>query len=134
MPYDAVIHLLQGGEITIIDGSSHNRMPDALKFGVTTWALVFNRAGHVYDVKVAPWQTMEMLRTAHSNIHRPYVNNLRKLIKYYGWSGGVKIGDGERVQLEVHKNIKYDDKPEIIREQIQRGSVCEKYAYILNVQ
>lgn len=116
MPYSAVIELLHGREICIVDGtSSGNALTDALRFGLTTWALVFNRALRIYDVKVAPWQTKDMVRIANSRRHKTLVQTIRKIEKIYGNRGPVRIGPKELIHIECCRNVKFDDKPELLR-------------------
>jgi hypothetical protein len=119
MPYLAVIRLLQGGTIQIVDATQHNKaLPDSIRFGVTTFALVFNRAIGEYDLKVASWQTPEMKRAAMSSAHKKLVQRIRRLAQVFGHSGPVKMG--EQIQWEVHRNFTLDDKPN----QLLKGEVC----------
>ena len=120
MPYRAIIELLGGGEIKVVDATQHDKpLPDALKFGVTTFALVFNRAVGEYKLVVAPWQTREMRRAALSGAHKKLVQRIRRLVKVFGHSGPVEMG--KQVQWEVHRNFPWDDKPEKIMEVKQNG-------------
>jgi len=112
MPYSAVIELLQGGTIQLVDATQHNKpLTDAFKFGVTTWALVFNRAIR-NEVQVAQWQTKPMWINAHSNHFKPLVQRIRRLSEIYNPSKPAIIGDN--ILLEVHRNFLYDDKPKKI--------------------
>jgi len=114
MPYTATIHLLQGGEVTIVDASLHQKaLTDAQKYGVTTWCLVFNRALKLYGIRVAPWQTRDMEQVANSNIHRQLVHSIRKLVKLYGDNGPAVIG--QNVKLECASQCDWDDKPDKIK-------------------
>lgn len=116
MPYDAVMHLLKGGSVEIIDGTQHNKpLSDALKYGVTTWALVFNRALR-YSGCVAPWETPEMRRAAQAKRHKPLVQMIRKLADLVG-SHPIIIG--QNLHLTCHRQIAHDDKVDILRELIR---------------
>ena len=85
MPYRAIIHLLTGGSLEIIDATAHDKpLSDALKYGLPTWCIVMNHAMK-FDyirIRVCDWQTKEMIRA--SQVHRNYLQSLRKLIKLYG--------------------------------------------------
>jgi hypothetical protein len=119
MPLKAVIHLLCGGELNIVDATQHNKpMTDAQKFGVATWCLVYNRAIRQRIDKVCSWQTRDMERVASSNIHKKLIKTIRKLAKYYPTSSPAVIG--ENVSLICFRNFTGDDKPEHIREKIRR--------------
>jgi hypothetical protein len=112
MPWDAVIHLLKGGEICVIDASQHHRLTDALKYGVPTWCAVFNRA--VYQqANVCSWFTPEMRKVSTSKHVKPIVNSIRKLVGLIGSSGPLIIS--QNVHLICHMGVKFDDKPEMIR-------------------
>lgn len=119
MPYSAIVHLLRGGEITIVDATRRRKpLTDAQKFGIPTWCLVFNRAVGQFDksyrkVKVCAWQTPEMLKIAHSDTHKSYVQTIRKFIKLFGYSKPAVIGDN--VFLVCHQAFIGDDKPKIIQ-------------------
>lgn len=114
MPYNAVIKLLKGERITLIDATQHNKeLPDSFKFGVTTWALVFNRALGLRNTVVAPWQTKEMLKAANSATHKMLVQRIRRLREVFGYQKPIRIGDN--IIFEVHKAFPYDDKPNEIR-------------------
>lgn len=114
MPYSAVIHLLRGGSITVVDATQHHRMSDALKFGVTTWCLVFNRALGEPKVNFAPWVTTEMLRVAQGNLHRPTIRVIRKLIKLYGATAPL-VYDWN-VFYDCHLGFAWDDKDKELRD------------------
>lgn len=109
MPYSAVIELLKGHKIKIVDATHHDKpLTDGLKFGLTTWVLVFNRALG-YDVMVAPWQTKEMWRASRRNSDvKKLVKTIRGLNKLFDNKGPAKIG--ENIQIECYRNFKYDDK------------------------
>lgn len=121
MPFDAVIHLLRGGQLIVIDATRKNKpLSDALKFGVPTWCLVFNRALRRRDVKVCNWQTPEMKRVALQN-HKPLVHTIRKLIKIYNFQKPAVIGDN--IHLECHQKISFDDKPNMLKEIMNEAGV-----------
>ena len=123
MPYRAVIHLLCGGEITIVDATAKNKpLTDAQRKGVPTWCLVFNRALRYYDVKVCDWQTVDMVQVAHSRVHKPLVQAIRKLAEIYGESGPAIIG--KNVHLVCHRGIEFDDKPELLASLVRCDSTA----------
>src|SRR3990167_8290817 len=58
MSYRVVIELLRGHPVTIVDGTARNKpLSDALRYGVPTWLMVFNRAICQRRVHVCPWVT-----------------------------------------------------------------------------
>lgn len=127
MPFDAVIHLLRGGQLIVIDATRKNKpLSDALKFGVPTWCLVFNRALGRRDIKVCDWQTPEMKRVALRN-HKPLVNTIRKLIKIYGHQKPAVIENN--VFLECHQEALFDDKPDMLKK-IVRGNYATRTNFI----
>lgn len=112
MPYKAVIHLLKGGHITMVDATpSDKQLPDAFKFGMTTWALVFNRALRS-RVRFAPWVTREMVRCANSKTHYKLIQRIRRLMAICGSVKPLIYGDN--VFFEVHRQVDFDDKPELL--------------------
>jgi hypothetical protein len=117
VPYKAIIHLLKGGSITIIDATRRSKpLSDAMKFGVPTWCIVFNRALNFKGsrhIKVCDWQTPEMKKVALSQIHKPTTNTIRKLIKIYGYKKPVIIG--KNVFVECHQGAIFDDKPKRLK-------------------
>lgn len=123
MPYSAVIHLLKGGSVTIVDATRrHKPLSDAMKFGVPTWCIVFNRALNFKNskhIKVCDWQTPEMKHVALSSKHKALVHTLRKLIKIYGYSKPAIIGDN--IVIECHQGAIFDDKPKRLKELVISG-------------
>jgi hypothetical protein len=120
MPWDAVVHLLQGGQVTIVDATRrHKSMTDAQKFGVATWCLVFNRAIRDRETLVCTWQTPEMRRVALSELHEPYMRSIRKLANLLGSHRPAIIG--QTVILECHQAFDADDKPKRLRARISGG-------------
>lgn len=120
MPFSAIIALLKGDNITIVDATRrHKHFTDAQKYGVPTWCLVFNRALGLKKVHVCDWATREMIETAHSPIHKPTVQTIRKLVKIYGYIKPAVIGDN--VKLVCHKGAEWDDKPKRIKDKLARG-------------
>lgn len=111
MPLSAVVHLLRGEQIVIVDAGSKNRLTDALRFGVPTWCAVFNRAVRLW-AKPAPWFTREMARAAGSSAHRPLVQTIRKLSELYGAVRPAVAGNS--ILLECHV-ADHDDRPETLR-------------------
>ena len=123
MPFKAIVHLLQGGQITIVDATRKMKpLSDALKFGVPTWCIVFNRAlngENFRNIKVCLWQTPEMKGTALQHPHhKPLVKTIRKLVKVFGYVKPAVIGDN--VHLECHQEVLFDDKPENLKEILER--------------
>eukprot|EP00658_Telonema_sp_P-2_P004560 TRINITY_DN11695_c0_g1_i5.p1 TRINITY_DN11695_c0_g1~~TRINITY_DN11695_c0_g1_i5.p1 ORF type:complete len:226 (+),score=37.34 TRINITY_DN11695_c0_g1_i5:206-883(+) len=105
MPIRAVIVLLLGGELKIVDATRHDKpLSDALKKGVPTWCLLFNRAIKARGIQVCPWQTDDMAEVANSRY--------RKLAEYYGHTQPAVCGTN--VHLECHAQCTFDDKPEEI--------------------
>jgi len=118
MPYNAVIQLLKGNTIEIIDATHHNKpLSDALKYGVPTWCLVFNRALRLRHTTVCSWQTRAMTEIANDRRHKPLVQAIRKLIELYGHNGPAVCD--ENVLLTCHKNVDFDDKPELLKKEIR---------------
>jgi hypothetical protein len=114
MPYRAVIHLITGGNLTIVDATRrHKLLTDALKFGIPTWCLVFNRAIRERDVKTCDWETPEMRKVANLDIHKPLVQSIRKIVRYYNGSKPAIIG--ENISLECYQGFIGDDKPHRIK-------------------
>jgi len=112
MPYHAVIELLQHRPIQLVDATpSGKELPDAFRFGVTTWCLVFNRALN-YRIQVAPWQTREMIRVAYSSTHKKLVQRIRRLVAVYGHNGPAVVN--RNVFFEIHRNFGGDDRPSAI--------------------
>jgi len=109
MPYIAVLELLQGKHIIMVDATPHDKdLTDAFRFGLTTWCLVFNRAIH-QEVQVAHWQTKPMWHNAHREKFKPLVQRIRRLALIYPPHQPAVIGDN--IILEVHRNFQLDDKP-----------------------
>lgn len=118
LPYSGVIQLLQGNKIQIVDATRHDKpFSDALKFGVPSFCLVFNRAIGGNGTKVCEWQTREMVYATHRHVHKPLVQAIRKLVKIYGHKGPAIIG--ENVLLTCHKQVNFDGQPEKIRERLE---------------
>ena len=119
MSYDDIIYLLKGGTLKIVDGTgNHKKLTDAQKFGVPTWCIVFNRALDFKGsrhINVCDWQTPEMKKVALSDVHKPLVQSIRKLVKIYGHRKPAIIGDN--ILLECH-HIDFDDKPERLKKEI----------------
>lgn len=112
MPWSAVIYLMLGGEVTIVDATQHSKsMTDAQKFGVPTWCMVYNRAIRIKAERVCDWQTPAMIRVASSNIHKKLIHSIRKLAKYYNPTRPAVIN--QNVYFVCHRNFKYDDKIEV---------------------
>jgi hypothetical protein len=114
MPLKAIVRLLTGGWVKIIDATARDKeLSDALKYGVPTWCLVFNRAIRQRNIKVCDWQTPAMVSVANSNKHKATVQTIRKLLKIYNYTMPAIIG--QNVMLECHKLVSFDDKPEMIK-------------------
>ena len=124
MPYRAIIHLLLGGTVTIIDGTRrHKPLSDALRFGVPTWCIVFNR-GLAFrgsrHILVCDWQTDAMATTALSDRHTPAAHAIRKLSHIYGYTEPAIVG--KNVLLECHHGCEWDDHPDRLRSRILETS------------
>jgi len=117
MPWDAVIHLMRGGDITIIDATRKNKpLSDALRYGVPTWAMVYNRAIRIRSEKVCDWQTREMISVASSNKHRKLIRSYRKLAKYFKPERPAVIG--ENIKVVCYPNFQLDDQMEEIGQRV----------------
>lgn len=120
MPYSAVIELLCGRSIKIVDATQHNKpLTDGLKFGLTTWLLIFNRAIGRKDVKVVKWQTPEMWKAA--NFYKPHekiVRRIRRLCHIFPSKKPAIVG--ENVFIECYRLFKFDDKPDQLRTFLER--------------
>ena len=111
MPHIAVLHLLRGRAITVIDATQHDKpLTDAQKFGVPTWCLVFNRAILKKDVRVCEWETSHMRSAANWSTHKPLVQTIRKLANLYGHTEPAVIG--KNVRLLCMNNVTFDGKIE----------------------
>ena len=128
MPYSAAIELLRGQDIIIKDASQHNKpLTDGLRYGVSTWAMIFNRAIGSDHTRVAPWTTKEMWYAAYrTDVSSKIVQRIRRLKEVYGDCGPVNIFDrsdkirmlekvSPAILLECHRNFKLDDKPKEMR-------------------
>lgn len=127
MPHIAIIHLLLGGTIKIIDATKHPKpLSDALMKGVPTFCLVFNRAigGKENRPQVCEWQTEFMVSCSKSDKHKPLVQNIRKMIGIYGFVKPAVIGDN--VILECHSNFSSNDKPSQLRNMAHVPSVINQ--------
>lgn len=121
VPHEVALRFFLGDTITIVDATSHNKpYTDTQKFGVVTWCMVMNRAMNQWVDWVADWQTRDMVSAARSQIHKPYVQTLRKLIRIFGSKHPAIIG--ETVFIECHRNFKADDKPEVISKMVGKGN------------
>lgn len=122
LPVDSIVELLKGNVLYLTDATRKNKaLTDAFKYGVPTFCLVFNRAIGLFDktyryIKVCDWQTPEMLKVSHSDIHKPEVQKIRKLIRIFGYKKPAIIGNN--VILQVHSGFIGDDKPNRIKEMV----------------
>lgn len=122
MPLRAVVQLLVGGQIVIVDAGVRGRLTDALRFGVPTWCAVYNRAVMLNPgIRTCPWFTRAMACAAGSADHRPLVHTIRKLARVYG--GGRPAVIGKNVLLECHGLVGHDDKPEALKDLLYLGEV-----------
>ncbi len=125
MPLDAVKRFLQGDHLLIMDATRRQKqLTDALKYGVATWCLVFNRAIGQRDVRVCDWQTREMVKVAHSAIHKPTVQTLRKMIKIYGFKQPAVIS--RNIFFTCIKGATWDDKPNRIKKILEAADATNK--------
>jgi hypothetical protein len=112
-----LVKLLSGNKIIIIDATrTHKSLTDALKFGVPTFCIVFNRAIRQREIQVCPWETREMRKVAFSKIHKPLVQTIRKLVNIYGFASPLVIND--QISLECHQGFIADDKPKRLQKLI----------------
>ncbi len=110
MPYRAVIHLLRGGVVEIIDATRKSKLlSDALRHGVPTWCIVMNRAMKFdyQNIRVCEWQTPDMMKAA--RMHDTYLGTLRKLVRLYGRTKRP-IQIGSQLLLRCYSNFEFDDK------------------------
>lgn len=120
MPYDAVLTLLSGGTVEIIDATQHSKpLTDAQRYGVATWCCVFNRAIR-QPALPAPWVTRDVVGVARSSHHEPLIRSIRRLSKIVGMTRPAVIG--ANVILTCHRHVRFDDKPELIGALMQKGS------------
>lgn len=118
MPLDAIIHLMKGGEITVVDATRHGKLyTDAQKFGVATWALIYNRAIRKKADKVCAWQTKEMEAVASNGVHEKLIETIRKLARYYDPVKPAIIGDN--IKLVCHHGFIADDNVKRLKEMIR---------------
>ena len=113
MPLDAVRALLVGETVKVVDGRRRPGLSEALRWGVPTWALAFNRAIGWRAVRVCGWETPAMRAAAHSRTHKPLVQTIRKLARVYGYAHPLTLGDTLLVECHV---CEHDDNPERIAE------------------
>ena len=112
MPYNAVIALLKGETITLVDATQHDKpLTDGFRYGLSTWCMVFNRAIRSF-IDCANWITPDIRTAAMLAKHKPLVTRIRRLAIIYGISKPAVIGDN--VLVEMHKNFANDDKPELL--------------------
>jgi hypothetical protein len=145
MPYHAVVHLLRGGVVRIVDGSARKGIPDSLLTGVGTWAMVFGRA--IGQPSIVPWMTTAMKRACWTRAHRPTVQAILRLTTIYGspdWPLRVHLRgpatrwfNGTRVQrISQHDRVMgpaiiceaqpapWDDRPQKMRDLIGVNLEC----------
>lgn len=134
MPLRAVVHLLVGGQVVVVDGGAKgDRLTDALRFGVPTWCAVYNRA--VMDgssIPTCPWFTSAIAEASRMARHRPLVQTIRKLAKLYGELGGHPARPaivGKNVLLECHGGIDHDDRPDELISRLYLGRRFVGVAY-----
>ena len=101
----------------IVDFGANKPLSDALRFGVPTWCLVFNRAIGSRSVAVAPWCTREMINIAHGPLHGPLVQSIRKLAKLFPPVQPAVVG--QTVILECHPLCGHDDNAAKLKEKIK---------------
>lgn len=136
MPLNAIVHLLRGGVVEIVDASARKALPDALVTGVGTWALVFGRAVRAFAE--VPWATDAMIRGCWQHKQRRTVRVIRRLASVYGtppdplrvvstvdhrWNGKQITAEdvplfGPAIAVTAPRRATWDDRPEVIRELI----------------
>lgn len=120
MPLRAVVHLLLGSRIVIIDGTAKShRISDALRFGVPTWCAAYNHALGFYRPP-CDWISDHAMEVARSPLHRPLRHNIQKLAELYASvrsapPARIGVGQDYNVVLECHLGIEHDDRPERLR-------------------
>ena len=121
MPWRAVVCLLGGGSVRIVDATRrHKPLTDALRYGVPTWCLVFNRALGDRRSVVCAWQTPEMRKCANADRHKPTAHAIRKLARVLApWPSPVRAIIGQNVLLECHQGFDADDKPKRLAARIR---------------
>lgn|SRR3990167_763998 len=118
MPWEAVVRLLRGEQIKIVDATAKSKgLTDALRYGVTTWAIVFNRGLGIRPknkfYEVSGWETKEMVSAALSDIHKPLAHSIKKLNRLFGRTEPVIIGTD--IILECHRNCLHDDRIVLVK-------------------
>ena len=123
MPWDAVVALLKDGTVTVVDATRKDkRMTGALKFGVPTWCLVYNRAVRRLGVRVCEWETPEMRHVAMNGYHEHLLGPIRRLARVYARAGARPAVIGKNVILECHSGFVADDDPEGLRQLVETES------------
>jgi hypothetical protein len=86
MPHSALVRLLCGGVVAVVDASGRKPFPDSLVTGVGSWVLAFNRA--LRGEGEVPHATPAMRRFAgHSEEADRVVRSVRRLARIYGDRG-----------------------------------------------
>lgn len=113
MPWRATLHLLRGGSLCVVDATRRRKpLTDALRYGLPTWCLVFNRALGQRRTVVCDWQTRAMVEAANSERHKPVAHGIRKLARAFGLGDSPVLARiGVNVFLECHQAFDADDKP-----------------------
>ena len=138
MPWNAVIELLKGGILNIVDGSRNKsgyvmgnrrcgKLSDALTYGVPTWMMVFNQAIQKIPARRTCadylWDEFEWYNPLDIKVcewqtrhmiratfkHDKLRHQIRRLAKVYGRKGPAIVG--RNVMLTTHRAT-WDDKPE----------------------
>ncbi len=60
MPLAAIVHLLCGGVVAVVDASRRKVFPDSLVAGLGSWVYAFNRGIGVYEPDFVPYGTSAM--------------------------------------------------------------------------
>jgi hypothetical protein len=146
MPIAAIAELLQGGVVFVFDASSHKTFPDSLTAGLGSWVIAFNRG--VKKLHDPPHTTTAMKwygeRSKESDRVKQMVRRLKSIYgdcgaaKMYFWREGkwgtFRYGgketpliqscsflEGPAVVACVPRKADWDDKPEMIRDMMDRA-------------
>lgn len=136
MPLRAIVHLLLGRRIVIVDGTAKaRRASDALTYGVPTWCAAYN-AALGFRSPPCGWITDHAMVQARSDVHRQMRHTVIKLAEIYapngapaaliGWTvhpgmsstPSITFSPDANVILECHRGIDHDDRPEVLRQRM----------------
>jgi hypothetical protein len=135
MPISAIIELLKGGIVTVVDASTSKPFPDALVTGLGSWVIAFNRG--LKSDESPEHSTPAMRKYAYySDEAKRVKQTVRRLKTVYGDSGPAKmhLWNGRNTQFVYNSKAvqcsfptkgpavvavgllcNWDDKPEVMR-------------------